>query len=115
MSVGLLFVAFCFCFGILLWWWPTAIFIAFSNEDVTPDARAFSVAAIFFGVFFLALIVDGVGTGFAPVGTVLTVGVLLLLKPVAILGTDPEGPLAPKIAGVVGVLAGGVMAASTLL
>lgn len=115
MAVGLLLVTFCFGFGILLWWWPAAIFIAFSNEEVTPGARAFSVVAIFFGMFFLALVVDGVGTDFAPAGTILTVGALLLLKPVAILGTDPEGPLTPKTAGVVGVLAGGVMAVLVLL
>ena len=115
MTVGLLFGAFWFGLGVLMWWWPAAIFVAFSNEDVTPGARAFAIMFIFFGTFFFSTSIDGVGANVTPAGTILTVGVLLLLKPVAIWGTNPEGPLTPKTAGVVGVLGGGVMAVSALL
>lgn len=29
--------------GIIQWFWPSAIFVAFSNEQVTPGARGFAV------------------------------------------------------------------------
>lgn len=29
--------------GIVQWFWPSAIFVAFSDDDVTPGARAFAV------------------------------------------------------------------------
>ena len=115
MTVGLLFGTFWYGLGVLMWWWPAAIFVAFSNEDVTPGARAFAIMFIFFGLVFFSFSIDGLGTDFVPAGTILTVGVLLLLNPVAIWGTDPEGPLTPKTVGVVGVLGGGVMAVSALL
>lgn len=110
MAVGLLFGAFWYGLGVLMWWWPAAVFVAFSNEDVTPGARALGVGAIFFGAVFLTMSVPGLGARFALPGTVLTVGVLMLLHPVSIPGTDPEGTITPKIAGVAFGVTGIVLA-----
>ena len=109
MSVGLLFGAFWFGLGVLMWWWPAAVFLSFNNEDVTPDARGFGVGAIFFGAFFLSTSVPELGARFTFPGTVLTVGVLMLLHPVPIPGADPEGPVTSKIAGVCLTVVGGVL------
>lgn len=110
MAVGLLFGTFWFGLGVLMWWWPAAIFVAFSNDDVTPGARAFAVAAIFFGAVFLTMSVPVLGARFALPGTVLTVGVLMLLYPVSIPGTDRKGPITPKVAGAGFTVAGTVLA-----
>lgn len=110
MAVGLLFGAFWYGLGVLMWWWPAAIFVAFSSDDVTPGARAFAVVFVSFGAFFLTGAVHELGTRFALPGTVLTVGVLVLLHPVSIPGTDREGPVTPSIAGGGFVAAGAVLA-----
>ena len=101
MAVGLLFGAFWFGLGVLMWWWPAAIFVAFGNEDVTPGARAFGVVAMLIGAFFVLLEVLELGTGVAVPVTVSTVGVLSLLKPINAPGTSPDGPITPRAAGVV--------------
>ncbi|UPV76605.1 hypothetical protein M0R89_18910 (plasmid) [Halorussus limi] len=97
-----------------MWWWPAAVFVAFSNEDVTPGARAFAVAAIFFGLVFFTLWSPQTGAGLALPGTLLTVGVLQVVHPVPVPGTDPEGPVTPRGSGVGIVLAGVLLAVYSL-
>lgn len=110
MTVGLLFGAFWFGLGVLMWWWPAAIFVAFSNEDVTPGARAFAVVAVFIGAFFLTLDVPELGAGLALPGTVVTVGVLFLLKPISVLGISSDGRITPRIVGVTLLVVGTALA-----
>lgn len=115
MTVELLFGAFWYGLGVLMWWWPAVMFRGFSNEDVTPGARAFAVVAIFIGAFFFTISIPGLGSRFAFPGTVLTVGVLLLLKPIRVPGTNPKGPITPKIVGIASVLGGGLLAVKALV
>ncbi|UPV76459.1 hypothetical protein M0R89_20060 (plasmid) [Halorussus limi] len=114
MAIGLLFGGFWFGLGVLMWWWPAAIFVAFSNDDVTPGARAFAAVAIFIGVFFLTLDVPGLGGSFTLPGTLLTVGLLFLLKPVGAPGVNPRGPVTPKVAGVALLVVGTLLAVQSL-
>ena len=100
MTVGLLFGVFWLGLGVLMWWWPAAIFVAFNDEDVTPGARAFAVAAAFLGIFFVTMEVSALTAGFAPPATAALVGVLLLVKPVDVFGVDSEGLITPRRAGV---------------
>jgi hypothetical protein len=110
MTVGLLFGAFWYGLGVLTWWWPAAIFVAFSNDDVTPGARAFAVGFVFIGAFFLTTAVPELGGKFTLPGTVLTVGVLVLLHPIQIPGTDRDGPITPLVGGVGLIVASVVLA-----
>ncbi|MFB6136566.1 MAG: hypothetical protein ABEJ04_07375 [Halobacteriaceae archaeon] len=110
MAVGLLFGGFWLGVGILMWWWPAAIFVAFDNDDVTPGARAFAIAATFFGVLFLAMDIPSLPVAYSVPATVSLVGILLIVKPVNILGVDADGRITPRRAGVV-LLVGGVVIA----
>lgn len=115
MAVGLLFGAFWLGLGVLMWWWPAAMFVAFGNEDVTPGARAFAVGAAFLGILFVTMEVSALTIGFAPPTTVALVGVLLLLKPIEILGVDSGGPITPRRAGVSLSVCGAVAAVLTVV
>lgn len=112
MAVGLLFGAFWLGVGVLMWWWPAAIFVAFNNEDVTPGARAFAVGAMFIGLLFLAMDVPALTAGIALPATVALVGVLLLCKPVEIPGVSSDGPITPRRAGVALIVCGVAIAGS---
>ncbi|RZH66556.1 hypothetical protein ELS17_17865 [Natrinema altunense] len=96
--------------GVILWWWPAAIFVAFSNTDVTSGARAFAIFALYFGIWFMTLDVSVLTAGITLPATVSLVGALLLLHPVTILGVSKEGPITPLRAGLV-LLVGGVVSA----
>lgn len=71
--------------GIVQWFWPSALFLAFSNEDVSPGARGVGILCMVFGI--------GLGLAFIPLlypfsgwaipGVILlTVGFLQRLHPV---------------------------------
>jgi hypothetical protein len=115
MSVGLLFGGFWAGLGVLMWWWPAAVFVAFSNEDVTPGARGFAVGAIYIGLFFLTLDVPALGIGFALPGTVLVVGVLMLAKPIRVPYVHRYGWGTPSRLGIGLVASGVVLAILTVL
>lgn len=115
MAVGLLFGAFWLGLGVIMWWWPAAIFVAFTNEDVTPGARAFAVFAMSFGIWFLTLEAPVLTAGITLPATVSLVGALLLLHPVTILGVSNEGPITPHRAGVVLLVFGVVSAVITVI
>ncbi|QLC33029.1 hypothetical protein EFA46_001990 [Halarchaeum sp. CBA1220] len=110
MAVGLLLGGFWLGLGVLLWWWPAAVFVAFDNDDVTPGARAFAIVAMFFGILLLAMDVPVLRLDYGVPATVSLVGVLLLVKPVNILGVDADGRMTPRRAGV-GLLVSGVVTA----
>ncbi|ELY80988.1 hypothetical protein [Natrinema gari] len=110
MAVGLLLGGFWLGLGILMWWWPAAIFVAFDTDDVTPGARAFAIAAMFFGILFLALDIPSLTIDDSIPATVSLVGILLLVKPVNILGVNADGRITPQRAGVA-LLVGGVVIA----
>jgi len=110
MAVGLLLGGFWLGLGILLWWWPAAVFVAFDNDDVTPGARAFAIAAMFVGTLFLALSSSALTMNYSVPATVSLVGILLIVKPVNILGVDADGRIPPQRAGVA-LLVGGVVIA----
>ncbi|ELY84153.1 hypothetical protein [Natrinema altunense] len=110
MAVGLLFGGFWLGLGILMWWWPAAIFVAFDNDDVTPGARAFAIGAMFFGILLLAMDIPSLTIDYSMPATVSLVGMLLLVKPVNILGVNADGRIAPQRAGVA-LLVGGVVIA----
>lgn len=71
--------------GIIQWFWPSAIFVAFSDEHVTPGARAFAVLWLVVGSTFGYLFIPWLGAfgGWAIPGLVLViVGALQFLHPV---------------------------------
>ncbi|GAB7013050.1 hypothetical protein [Halolamina salina] len=115
MAVGLLFGAFWAGLGILMWWWPAAIFVAFSSDDVTPGARAFAVGAIFVGIAFLTLETSRVGIGDSFPATAVVVGVLLLIKPVNVLGADEEGTVTPRRLGAALTVGGTVLLVTSVV
>ena len=59
--------------GVIQWYWPAAIFPAFSNEHVTPGARGFAVGWLCVGATFGYLFVPGLSAfgGWFIVGFVL--------------------------------------------
>ncbi|WP_135821141.1 hypothetical protein [Halostella litorea] len=111
MAVGLLFGAFWTGLGILMWWWPAAVFVAFSNEEVTPGARGFAVGAVFLGTVFLSFETTRAGVGVSVPATVAIVGGLLAVKPVRVPGTDERGPVTPKRVGATLLVGGAVITA----
>ncbi|WP_188879459.1 hypothetical protein [Halarchaeum grantii] len=113
MAVGLLLGGFWLGLGVLMWWWPAAVFVAFDNDDVTPGARAFAIAAMFFGILLLAMDVPVLTLDYSVPATVSLVGVLLLVKPVNVLGVDADGTITPRRAGVALLVGGVVLAALT--
>ncbi|MFC4451613.1 hypothetical protein [Halorussus aquaticus] len=115
MAVALLFGAFWFGVGVLLWWWPAAIFVAFSNDDVTPGARGIAAVFVFIGALFFTFSSPRIGAGFAFPGTVLTVGLLQVARPVSLPGTHPEGPVTPRAGGVAVAVTGAVLAVLALV
>lgn len=108
MAVGLVFGGLWLGIGVTMWWWPVAIFVAFSSDDVTPGARAFAVGAMFIGAFFLTLEYPVVPAALSVPATVSLVGVLLLVEPVPVRGVSDDGPVTPRRAGL-GLLASGVV------
>jgi len=115
MGVGLLFGTFWLGLGVVMWWWPAVIFVAFTNEDVTPGARVFAVLAMSFGIWFITLETSVLTAGVTLPATVSLVGALLLLHPVAVLGVSKEGPITPHRTGVVLLVGGVVSAAITVI
>jgi len=111
MAVGLLFGAFWTGLGVLMWWWPAAVFVAFDNESVTPGARGFAVGAVFLGTVFLTFETAKAGVGLSVPATVAIVGGLLVVKPVQVLGTDDRGPVTPKRVGTALLVGGAAMTA----
>lgn len=99
MSVGLVFGGFWTGIGILMWWWPAAIFVAFSNEDVTPGARGFAVGAILIGMAFLTLEAPGLGLLASLPATMGVVGLLQVLHPIALPGVADNGSVSPRQVG----------------
>lgn len=105
MTVGFFFGGFWAGLGVLLWWWPAAIFVAFSNEDVTPGARAFAVGSILIGMAFLSLEFPRVGLAASLPATVGVVGLLQMLHPVG--GPAPlDGRVLARHSGAVLLVAG---------
>ncbi|WP_232686376.1 hypothetical protein [Halobacterium zhouii] len=65
--------------GVIQWYWPAAIFPAFSNEDVTPGARGFAVAWLLVGAVLGYVFVPGLGAfsgWFVPGFVLVVVGLL---------------------------------------
>jgi len=106
MTVGLLFGGFWLGLGVLMWWWPAAIFVAFSSGDVTPGARGFAIVSIAIGLGFLSLEFPALSLGTALPLTVLLVGALQLLRPVTVFSVDEEGLVTQRHLGVATLVAG---------
>lgn len=71
--------------GIVQWVWPSAIFVAFSADQVTPGARGFAVAWLVLGSALGYLFVpwaSAFGGWFVPGVVLLTVGGLQFAHPV---------------------------------
>lgn len=78
------FPAFWIALGLIQWFWPAAIFPAFSNDDVTPGARGFAVLWLCLGAVLGFAFVPFLGRfgGWFVLGFVLlVVGVLQRIRP----------------------------------
>ncbi|SEA09803.1 hypothetical protein SAMN04488065_1823 [Haloplanus vescus] len=75
--------------GVVQWLWPSALFVAFSDEDVTPGARGFAVLWVVVGSVLALLFVPwtaAFGGWFVPGTVFVVVGGLQLVHPVWSLG-----------------------------
>jgi hypothetical protein len=101
--------------GVIQWFWPSAIFVAFSDERVTPGARAFAVFWLVVGSALGYVFVpwaSAFGGWVIPGFVLLVVGGLQLAHPVwdVSIGTYSE-----KSGGVLFMACGSVVLAIGLL
>lgn len=77
--------------GVVQWFWPSAILVAFSDGDVTPGARGFAVLWLVVGSTLGLLFVPWLapfGGWFVPGFVLLAVGGLQFVRPVWTLPVD---------------------------
>lgn len=69
--------------GVLTWFCPSAVFVAFSDDDVTSGVRLSGAGFVYFGLFLGGAFVDWLPGGFlaSAGGTLLVVGALQTAAP----------------------------------
>jgi hypothetical protein len=89
--------------GVLLWFWPSAVFVAFDGEDVTPGARLLGALFVYFGWVLGGAFVDPLPGGFVASagGTLLVYGLLQVGAPRLELGPWGEKEPDPRTLGAV--------------
>ena len=75
MAIRFGFPGFWVALGVIQWYWPAAIFPAFSNDDVTPGSRGMAVAWLCLGSALGYVFIPGLSAfgGWFVVGFVLVV------------------------------------------